>query len=265
MSKNQVRKLGKRLADASGVAGDEASFELILASYYGALDEVESRIATLEGLPEAVTRIKTRDTLLAKIRREPGMALSSMQDIAGARLVVAESTISPRDLQDQVVAALVAEFEPCEVKDRRIFPSHGYRAVHVIVTADGLPVEIQVRTPLQDKWAQLMEKLADSWGRGIRYGEEPETPDRREAWALMLQLSEGMADYEEAIQEQDAAIREGQQLIAMPPELRDEALASAFLEQLQVIKSRADTSLASLQARVDALQAALTVVVEEDE
>ncbi|GIH69015.1 hypothetical protein Mth01_12680 [Sphaerimonospora thailandensis] len=56
-------------------------------------------------------------------------------------------------------------------------PSHGYRAVHVIVFLDGIPVEIQVRTELQDVWAQILERLADHWGRGIRYGKQPESPE----------------------------------------------------------------------------------------
>jgi Region found in RelA / SpoT proteins len=83
--------------------------------------------------------------------------------------------------QDEVVASIVAEFarepKPPTVKDRREFPSFGYRAVHVIVFDDGLPVEVQARTALQDLWAQAIERLGDRWGRGIRYGEEPSDPD----------------------------------------------------------------------------------------
>lgn len=68
--------------------------------------------------------------------------------------------------------------------DRRANPSWGNRAVHVIATVNGKPVEIQVRTKLQDLWAQAMEKLADVWGRGIRYGEAPEEPER-DAFTLL--------------------------------------------------------------------------------
>ena len=38
-------------------------------------------------------------------------------------------------------------------------------------------MEIQVRTKLQDTWAQISEKLGDIWGRGLRYGEGPDLPD----------------------------------------------------------------------------------------
>jgi hypothetical protein len=38
---------------------------------------------------------------------------------------------------------------------------------------DGFIVEIQVRTTLQDLWAQAVERLADEVGREIRYGGVP--------------------------------------------------------------------------------------------
>ena len=60
--------------------------------------------------------------------------------------------------------------------DRRAKPSFGYRAVHVVVKVDGLPVEVQLRTSLQDRWAQIVERMADSWGRQIRYGQKPDEP-----------------------------------------------------------------------------------------
>lgn len=79
------------------------------------------------------------------------------------------------------MSRIVAEFadtnRPPKVKDRRAEPSAGYRAVHVVVTVQDVPVEIQVRTARQDEWAQLVEALADKWGRGIRYGDDPEQPD----------------------------------------------------------------------------------------
>jgi hypothetical protein len=40
-----------------------------------------------------------------------------------------------------------------------------------------LPAEIQVRTELQDLWAQAYERLGDRWGRAIRYGGDPDEPE----------------------------------------------------------------------------------------
>ncbi len=50
-----------------------------------------------------------------------------------------------------------------KIVDRRAAPNHGYRAVHVIVYPESMPVEIQVRTFPQDLWAQAIERLGDEW------------------------------------------------------------------------------------------------------
>jgi ppGpp synthetase/RelA/SpoT-type nucleotidyltranferase len=85
-----------------------------------------------------------------------------MQNIAGCRLVV-------RDVgdQDRMVNKLVAALPESTVIDRRQRPTHGYRAVHVIATLHGKSIEIQIRTRLQDLWAQLSEKMADEVGRDL--------------------------------------------------------------------------------------------------
>jgi hypothetical protein len=99
--------------------------------------------------------------------------LKSIQDLAGMRIVQSFD----RRGQDALVQRLVDLF--CEdprapkVVDRRVDPVQGYRAVHVVVFPQGIPVEIQVRTRWQHEWADLFEKLADRVGREIRYGEPP--------------------------------------------------------------------------------------------
>ena len=68
-------------------------------------------------------------------------------------------------------------------------------------------IEIQVRTALQDAWAQVFEGLADSWGREIRYGQPMPDPDapavitpgtRQEVIRDMFALSEMITTFEEA-------------------------------------------------------------------
>jgi ppGpp synthetase/RelA/SpoT-type nucleotidyltranferase len=178
VSKNQLNKLGERLA-ASDPPRSEDMILLneVIRSYQDVLLSVERELSTL-GLA-ATSRVKTKDVLIDKLRREEGMALARVQDLAGARIV----TDGNLRVQDDIVRRLKEHFDSWTAKesrvvDRRQHPSQGYRAVHVIVFPESVPVEIQVRTELQNYWAQVVESLADRWGRGIRYGEPPEDPDQ---------------------------------------------------------------------------------------
>jgi hypothetical protein len=91
-----------------------------------------------------------------------------MQDIAGCRLVVPGLAG-----QDSVVKELAALFERVDIDDRRVRPSHGYRAVYLIVDALDRPVEIQVRTQRQHVWAELSERMAHVFDPQLKYGGGP--------------------------------------------------------------------------------------------
>jgi ppGpp synthetase/RelA/SpoT-type nucleotidyltranferase len=111
---------------------------------------------------------KSTTSIVEKLRRE-SIRLSQIQDIAGCRLIVVDLAE-----QDRVVDGLRRLFAGAAILDRRRHPSHGYRAVHVIARVACRPVEIQVRTELQDFWAGYSEKLSDMVDPGIKYGGGPE-------------------------------------------------------------------------------------------
>ena len=175
ISKSALDRLGARMAaDIEIAESNYVEFSLVADAYQQTANGVQSQLEELGY--EATPRVKTTGTLVDKLRREHGMRLSQMQDIAGARILVED-----RAKQDEAVQAICELYahlgHACKVYDRREHPSHGYRAIHVVVSIDQILMEVQVRTPLQDSWAQMIEDLADSWGRGIRYGEDPLNPD----------------------------------------------------------------------------------------
>jgi len=49
----------------------------------------------------------------------------------------------------------------------------GYRAVHVVVERDGCFIEIQLRTPWQDRWAQSVEQDTRRLRHGLKFGVGP--------------------------------------------------------------------------------------------
>jgi ppGpp synthetase/RelA/SpoT-type nucleotidyltranferase len=205
VSKTALDRLGARLASGEPVSdADLEVFAQVIDAYQRTLDSVKAQLSSLNY--SATTRAKTTGTVVEKLRREHRMRLSQVQDLAGARIIVAD-----RPTQDEALAKIRRHFEEsghaCREVDRRKSPSHGYRAVHLVVQVGRVPVEIQIRTELEDTWAQIVERLADRWGRGIRYGQDPDNPDarvragdqvtsRRGAMAGLVELSDRIGDFE---------------------------------------------------------------------
>lgn len=167
MTKSQVRKLGERLRQAYPTEADLRLLDEYRKSFAQAYQEVESTLRHRLRLAPTGREAKTNATIVAKLRREK-TELSSMQDIAGCRVVVEN-----RAVQTTVAKAIVNEFPEVKLVDRCQRPSHGYRAVHVIVKMHEKLVEIQVRTELQHAWALFSEKLSGSIDPAIKYGGGP--------------------------------------------------------------------------------------------
>ncbi len=208
MTISQIRALGERLRGKGALRpGDLDLLQQLRADYDAPLQFAETVLRERLGI-SATSRLKTVQTLIEKLVREK-TRLSVMQDIAGLR-VVDELTLQQ---QDVLVRRIEAAFDRATVEDRRFKPSFGYRAEHIIVEVDDCLVEIQVRTRLQDLWAQTMESLADRWGRQIRYGLPPDegsvgtkmdapktdtpTPTRIEVVDLLIEISQNVARVEE--------------------------------------------------------------------
>lgn len=116
---------------------------------------------------EPSARIKTTISIVEKLKRE-SIRLSRLQDIAGCRVVVDDVAE-----QNSVGGLIVGAFPTATLVDRRDKPSHGYRAVHIVIDVADRLVEIQIRTELQHLWAVLSETWADALDQSIKYGGGP--------------------------------------------------------------------------------------------
>ena len=138
-------------------------------SFTEAYEIVVGKIRNELGLEPTGRPAKSTTSISDKLRRE-SIRLTQIQDIAGCRLIVPDIRN-----QESVVQSLSGLFEHYTVIDRRQRPSHGYRAVHVVVNYGGKLIEIQVRTSMQHLWAELSEKLSDVKDPAIKYGGGDET------------------------------------------------------------------------------------------
>jgi ppGpp synthetase/RelA/SpoT-type nucleotidyltranferase len=193
LTRTRVDNLGERLRTGKSSNDDLDLLDAYRESFESAYRQVvnttrQSASAAPSGRPG-----KSTTSIIDKLSRET-VRLSQMQDIAGCRLVVDDPEV--QDLTVNRLQTALAALGRVRIVDRRRHPSYGYRAVHVIVTIDGKPVEVQVRTLIQHLWAELSEKAADRFGIEVKYGGSVVGhPEIRE---MLDSLSEALEEVEEA-------------------------------------------------------------------
>ena len=186
LSKTQIDRLGDRLRRGPPSEADLRLLDEYRLSFGDAYDAIIRTMRERLHLEPTGRTAKTPSSIAEKLRRE-SIRLSQIQDIAGCRIIVPDVFT-----QDHITVLLRDTFPETRVMDRRKNPSHGYRAVHVIVITQGASVEIQVRTALQDLWAELSERLSDVVDSSIKYGGgDPEN----QQWLLLI--SDSIAGWEE--------------------------------------------------------------------
>ncbi|HEY6232548.1 MAG TPA: hypothetical protein VIW64_14895 [Pyrinomonadaceae bacterium] len=163
-SRSQIDRLGERLRKDNFTEADLRLLDSYRRSFAEASEHVVNEIRMRLGLAPTARPAKSTTSIADKLRRE-SIRLSQVQDIAGCRLTVADIFT-----QDEVVKQLKSLFQESTIVDRRERPSHGYRAVHLIIPYSGKLIEVQVRTSLQHLWAELSEKLSDIVDSAIKYG-----------------------------------------------------------------------------------------------
>lgn len=164
MTKTQIDRLGERLRKGNISDDDLRLLDLYRRSFSEAYDFVVGTIRNELALEPTGRPAKSTTSISDKLHRE-SIRLTQIQDIAGCRLIVTDIAN-----QESVVQSLKSLFEHTTIIDRRARPSHGYRAVHVVVNHQVKLIEIQVRTSPQHLWAELSEKYSDIVDPAIKYG-----------------------------------------------------------------------------------------------
>ncbi len=177
-SRNQLRKLGSCIRDGRQIPNGLPSYADVMAWHNLLAADIVEQVDAADWRPilgkrpmSSAARPKTIDTLRQKLRRDRNLSLPAVQDLAGVRF---EADMS-LDEQDAAAAAISEMFGHGveAIRDLRVRPHSGYRAVHVWLRLPAGRVEVQVRTKLQGVWANMYEAAADVLGREIRYGEFP--------------------------------------------------------------------------------------------
>ncbi|MGN6201152.1 MAG: RelA/SpoT domain-containing protein [Solirubrobacterales bacterium] len=191
-SKETVNKAGRKLADwlydSAVVIPDEEIDLLALhvyawrAQHYGPLGlvmpmlrEWSDRYSTSNIKPSQ--RLKRFKQIIDKLHRHPDMKLARMQDIGGARAVLAN-----RDEVEELHAKIRDNWGIHRAKDWRDHgrPDTGYRALHLMVakrdqlSGEDRIVEIQLRTATEHRWSQVIMAAGERLGYSLRDGDGPD-------------------------------------------------------------------------------------------
>jgi putative GTP pyrophosphokinase len=243
ISKTKIDRLGDRLRKGNITDDDLRLLDEYRRSFSEAYEAVVGTIRDRLGLEPTGRPAKSTTSIGEKLRRE-SIRLTQIQDIAGCRIVVPELAE-----QEHVVPALTELFLQSTVIDRRQKQSHGYRAVHVVVTIDRRSVEIQVRTALQQLWAESSEKLSDLHNAAIKYG-----GGDKDIQAALLDLSDGIAKFEE----------HEYRVLKAQRELDDRSSQPALTEDQHAAIMAAQDKATSVQAKLRELREDVLKVFREE-
>lgn len=116
-------------------------------------------------------RLKRAPTILNKLGRYPAMKYSRMEDIGGCRAI-----LPGRSEVEGVARRIRRNWEVARLRNYVQDPkATGYRAVHVVVRRDGRLIEIQLRTPGQQSWAEEVDRIASRLGAHVKDDGGPPT------------------------------------------------------------------------------------------
>lgn len=122
------------------------------------------------GKPVVAQRLKRVPTIAGKLWREPGMKLARMGDIGGVRAVVPDQATAY-----WVAGRLRKNWTITRFSDYVAQPkADGYRALHLINRHRDRLIEVQLRTPRQDHWANIVERFSRTFAPGLKFGGGPD-------------------------------------------------------------------------------------------
>jgi len=114
-------------------------------------------------------RPKRLPSIARKLRRLTNMRLSQMEDIGGCRAKLPEAA-----RVRAVLERILERWPGAQVDDYTASPqATGYRAIHVVVVEAGRRIEIQLRTPGQNRWADEVERWSDRLGHDLKNEKGP--------------------------------------------------------------------------------------------
>ena len=186
-SKNKIKNAGKIFKSKEQPSDEKLTEAIEILTYWRSIhgkmieefqDCLIKKSLEIDSNAIIAKRLKRAPSIAKKLRRLNHIQLSSMQDIAGLRVIV-DSMAKVRKL----VKALKSDGFSQELKNEDDYINNpkpsGYRGVHLVFTyrdennpeLDGLLVEVQVRTIVQHAWATAVETMGTYLNTQLKFNE----------------------------------------------------------------------------------------------
>lgn len=228
-SKNRLNKLGSAWrngeADKAHEIDEFLTFNAVLIEELMRIcnDTIDSIILPMSKSPGAQVapesslynlagRVKRDESLLEKMRRMGTTPILNIQDVAGIRLDYDMTLTQQTGLAETFSRAFeFAGAKRVKTIDCRQEPHSGYRAVHLHIYSKAGRAEMQIRTALQSKWANLYEAATDVYGTDIKYLHEgAEMPPSAERQVNELHYLSGLVQQIEALADVNGLQKNGE-------------------------------------------------------
>ncbi|MBN2778215.1 MAG: RelA/SpoT domain-containing protein [Bacteroidales bacterium] len=186
-SKNQIKKAGRIFKEKLEATDEEIKFAEDILTYWRTIhgqiiiniqDKIYDNAYRIDKNAFVAKRLKRTPSIIAKLKRLNNIQLSTMQDIAGIRVVVSSITKLQR-----LVKILSSDSDHLELKGIDNYLENpkdsGYRSVHLIYKyispenseLNGLLVEVQIRTYKQHAWATAVETMGTYLNSNLKFNE----------------------------------------------------------------------------------------------
>lgn len=161
LSKSRIDKIGNLLKNSTSL--EKSEYQALLQwrnSFSSTLDyyhiKLKEKIDPAE-VKNISRRFKRIDSIHVKLKRFKTMRLSTLQDIAGLRVVLADELALQKAFTK--LRGLPSKHELKKVDNYYAHPKQdGYRGIHLIYQSEkSTLVEVQLRTELQHIWATAVE------------------------------------------------------------------------------------------------------------
>ena len=180
------------------------------------------------------SRLKRAVSIIEKLKRQPEMKLSRMQDIAGVRVVSSADSLSMGWLS---ALSVIRDYD-YNNKPK----TSGYSAYHIILNLKedcykDFQIELQIRTYWQHIWAMAVETV------GMFYGEALKASQGSEDWLDFFKLASAALshiEYRSIIEEYS-----NKDIEYVRNELRDWGVNKTFFSKLSAIKEVGALSVAA--------------------